>query len=348
MNLNGKRILMTTGGGLGDMICFTPALRRMKELYPDVRITFMTKRGNHEVMQGLPYLEKVIYIIRGKAFGRYRVLPDFWHQDAVVFTDWQPQLLLFSKLFRIPVRAGIPRPGHTLDDFLTKHLKTNVMKSRNYAAETNARLFSEALGIELDGPMDRLDVAMPSERVQSETAALLESIGLEDGQPFLLLSPFASMEQRNWPADSVRAFVQRAEAELHLPVVISAPPQQAELAASFSRYSLAGRTGTMQLVELVCRARLLVTPDSGPMHVAGAVGTDCVALFSKDLPSRWAPRHHCVPIYLGEPCSPCTDETARQCPTVRCMRAITADMVLERCEAMLRGKHPEEDAGVTV
>lgn len=165
MNLNGKRILMTTGGGLGDMICFTPALRRMKELYPDVRITFMTKRGNHEVMQGLPYLEKVIYIIRGKAFGRYRVLPDFWHQDAVVFTDWQPQLLLFSKLFRIPVRAGIPRPGHTLDGFLTKHLKTNVMKSRNYAAETNARLFSEALGIELDGPMDRLDVAMPSERV---------------------------------------------------------------------------------------------------------------------------------------------------------------------------------------
>ncbi len=264
MNLNGKRILMTTGGGLGDMICFTPALRRMKELYPDVRITFMTKRGNHEVMQGLPYLEKVIYIIRGKAFGRYRVLPDFWHQDAVVFTDWQPQLLLFSKLFRIPVRAGIPRPGHTLDGFLTKHLKTNVMKSRNYAAETNARLFSEALGIELDGPMDRLDVAMPSERVQSETAALLESIGLEDGQPFLLLSPFASMEQRNWPADSVRAFVQRAEAELHLPVVISAPPQQAELAASFSRYSLAGRTGTMQLVELVRRARLLVTPDSGP------------------------------------------------------------------------------------
>jgi ADP-heptose:LPS heptosyltransferase len=104
----------------------------------------------------------------------------------------------------------------------------------------------------------------------------------------------------------------------------------------------------MQPVELVCRARLLVTPDSGPMHVAGAVGTDCVALFSKDLPSRWAPRHHCVPIYLGEPCSPCTDETARQCPTVRCMRAITADMVLERCEAMLRGKHPEEDAGVTV
>ena len=113
MNLNGKRILMTTGGGLGDMICFTPALRRMKELYPDVRITFMTKRGNHEVMQGLPYLEKVIYIIRGKAFGRYRVLPDFWHQDAVVFTDWQPQLLLFSKLFRIPVRARPERDSGT-------------------------------------------------------------------------------------------------------------------------------------------------------------------------------------------------------------------------------------------
>ena len=256
MNLNGKRILMTTGGGLGDMICFTPALRRMKELYPDVRITFMTKRGNHEVMQGLPYLEKVIYIIRGKAFGRYRVLPDFWHQDAVVFTDWQPQLLLFSKLFRIPVRAGIPRPGHTLDGFLTKHLKTNVMKSRDYAAETNARLFSEALGIKLDGPMDRLDVAMPSERVRRETAALLESIGLEDGQPFLLLSPFASMEQRNWPADSVRAFVQRAEAELHLPVVISAPPTAGSACGLFQPLQPCGADG----YDAARRARVPRTP----------------------------------------------------------------------------------------
>ena len=335
MDLNGKRILMTTGGGLGDMICFTPALRRMKELYPDVRITFMTKRGNHEVMQGLPYLEKVIYIIRGKAFGRYRVLPDFWHQDAIIFTDWQPQLLFFSKLFGIPVRAGTPRPGHQLDGFLTYHLETNVMKSRAYAAETNARLFSEALGIELDGPMDRLDVALPSEHVRQETAEMLESIGIEDGQPFLLLSPFASMEQRNWPAEAVHAFVRQAEAEFCMPVVISAPPQQAELAASFSRYSLAGRTGTMQLVELVRRARILVTPDSGPMHVAGAVGTDCVALFSKDLPSRWAPRHRCIPIYLDEPCSPCTDETARQCPTVRCMRGITAEMVLAACRTFL-------------
>ena len=336
MDLNGRRILVTTGGGLGDMICFTPALRRMKELYPDVRITFMTKRGNHEVMQGLPYLENVIYIIRGKFMGRYRVLPDFWGQDAVVFTDWQPQLLLFSKLFCIPVRAGIPRPGHTLDGFLTKHLKTNVMKSRDYAAETNARLFSEALDIHLDGPMDRLDIARPSEVVQQETTRMLERIGIEAGQPFLLLSPFASMEQRNWPAEAVREFVKKAEQEFHWPVVISAPPQQAEAAASFSRYSLAGQTGTMQLVELVRRARLLVTPDSGPMHVAGALGTDCVALFSKDLPSRWAPRHHCIPIYLKEPCSPCKDETARKCPTVKCMRAITADLVLEGCRNVLR------------
>ena len=335
MDLNGKRVLITTGGGLGDMICFTPALRRMKELYPEMRLTFMTKYGNHEILQGLLYIDKVIYIIRGTLFGRYRVLPDFWNQDAVVFTDWQPQLLFFSKLFGIPVRAGTPRPGHQLDGFLTYHLETNVMKSRAYAAETNARLFSEALGIDVDGPMDRIDIARPSEDDVHATAAMLQNIGIEEGQPFLLLSPFASLEQRNWPAAAVRAFVQKTEEQLGIPVVISAPKDKAKEADSFSKYNLAGQTKTMQLAELIRRARILVTPDSGPMHVAGAVGTDCVALFSKDLPCRWAPRHHCKPVYLEEPCSPCNDETARACPTVKCMRGITADMVLEKCREFL-------------
>ena len=89
----------------------------------------------------------------------------------------------------------------------------------------------------------------------------------------------------------------------------------------------------MQLIELVRRAKCLVTPDSGPMHIAGAVGTPVAALFSKDLPSRWAPRQNCVPITLQMDCAPCDDETARHCPTVKCMRGITAEMV---CEAAVK------------
>lgn len=336
MDLNHKKILITCGGGLGDMLCFTPALREMKAQYPDARIVFMTKYGNHEVLEGLPYLEKIIYIRRGKFLGRYRVLPDFVGTDAVVFTDWQPQLLLFSRLLGIPVRAGVGREGHRLERCLTRRLETNVMKSKEYAPRTNARLFSEALDICLDaGDVSRLDVAQPSLEVCAQTTTMLAEVGLRERDPYIMLSPFTGFEQRNWSLEQAKQFVTDAAKEFGMPVLVTAPAKQRAVAREISGYSLAGRTGTMHLVELVKRATLLVSPDSGPMHVAGAVSTPCVALFSKDLPSRWAPRRACVPIYLEKVCSPCDDDTARRCSHVSCMREISSGMVLRACRQLL-------------
>lgn len=336
MDLNYKRVLITCGGGLGDMICFTPALRRLKEKYPQCSLTFMTKKGSHEIMQGLPYIDKVIYIRRGEFMGRYRVLPDFLRQDAVVFTDWQPQLLLASRLFGVPVRAGQGRPGHRLDRCLTYRLKNNVMASEDYAAATNARIFSEALGIDLDGAMEQLDVSVPGAEARAGADALLSSVGLEPEADFLLLSPCTGLRQRDWDPAAAAHFVELARERAGLPVIIIGAPDKRGECGTLGGRNLAGRTGTMELVELIRRSCCLVTPDSGPMHVAGALGTPCVALFSKDLPSRWAPRQNCRPIYLGLPCSPCSDDKARACPrNVACMQGITAEMAWEACAGLL-------------
>lgn len=333
MDLSNKKILITSCGGLGDLIVFTPALRRLKEKYPSCRLTFMTSSKHRDILQGLPYIDKVICIERGKFLGRYRVLKDFWGQDAVVFTDWQPQLLLFSWLFGIPLRAGIPKPGHKLCKYLTKQLENHVFRYTQYAAKTDAMVFGEALDIGLDGSMEKLDVASPSAGDCKAVDQLLQDIGLAAQEPYLLLTPFAGLEQRNWPSEEAARFVELAEAQLGLKVVVTGPPHKADEAARIAKYNLTGRTTTMQLIELVRRAKCLVTPDSGPMHIAGAVGTPVAALFSKDLPSRWAPRQNCVPITLQADCAPCDDETARHCPTVKCMRGITAEMV---CEAAVK------------
>ena len=333
MDLSNKKILITSCGGLGDLIVFTPALRRLKEKYPSCRLTFMTSSKHRDILQGLPYLDKVICIERGRFLGRYRVLKDFWGQDAVVFTDWQPQLLLFSWLFGIPLRAGIPKPGHKLCKYLTKQLENHVFRYTQYAAKTDAMVFGEALDIGLDGSMEKLDVASPSAGDCKAVDQLLQDIGLAAQEPYLLLTPFAGLEQRNWPSEEAARFVELAEAQLGLKVVVTGPPHKADEAARIAKYNLTGRTTTMQLIELVRRAKCLVTPDSGPMHIAGAVGTPVAALFSKDLPSRWAPRQNCVPITLQADCAPCDDETARHCPTVKCMRGITAEMV---CEAAVK------------
>lgn len=75
-NLNGKRVLIESGGGVGDLIMFTPALRRLKEKFPDCQITFLTIDKTVDVINRLPYIDRVICIKRGRFMGRYRVLPD--------------------------------------------------------------------------------------------------------------------------------------------------------------------------------------------------------------------------------------------------------------------------------
>lgn len=68
--------LLKVEGGVGDLIMFTPALRRLKEKFPDCQITFLTIDKTVDVINRLPYIDRVICIKRGRFMGRYRVLPD--------------------------------------------------------------------------------------------------------------------------------------------------------------------------------------------------------------------------------------------------------------------------------
>jgi len=240
VDLQNKKIWITTGGGIGDTIMFTSALRRIKEKYPSCHLTFMTRWPNHTLLRGIPYLDEVTYIRRGTPLGRWRVLPsflglsDFRRQDAVVFTDWQPQLLIAAKLSRIPLRAGYPRENHPLSKHLTKSISPHVMQSSAYAAETNARVFSDALGVNLDGDMSRPDVGSPTEEEHRHVSELLEQIGLKKNASFFLLSPFAGFTERNWPLEEARIFVKHAEKYFERPVVVIAPPEKEKEARELS------------------------------------------------------------------------------------------------------------------
>ncbi len=332
--LNGKHLYISSCGGVGDLIMFTPALRKIKENYPGVKITFLTAKHNKDSIDGLPFLEKVIWIERKKKFGRWRALWQLKKQDAVVFTDWQPQLLVAAWLLRISVRCGIPKPGHFLNRLLTKELQNHVMKSAAYAVQTNARIFEEALEIDLSGEFGEPEMASPSLQDKERVDTLLAEAGLMPDATFICLTPFAGLEERNWPLEAAREWIGRTERKYKVPVIILGPESKRQEAKTLGGINLTGKTTLLQLVEVIRRAALHVGPDSGPMHIAGAVGTPTVALFSKDLPSRWAPRQNCQVVTLALPCSPCSDEAARSCESLQCMRGLTADMVEEAVECL--------------
>lgn len=327
--IDGKKIYISSCGGIGDLIMFTPALRNIKKQYPNCEITFLTNLPNKEILTGLSYIDKVITIQRKKMFGRLTAIKHLLGQDYVIFTDWQPMLVLFAYFFRVSNRAGIPKPGHHCNKYLTKLLTHNVMASPEYAAETNALIFSEALGISIKEDLTVPDVSLPSDTDRKSVDELLESVGLKRDCPYICLAPFTGLEQRNWPIEHCKAFVEMVKEQLEITVVLIGPPGKKTIADEIGAYSLVGKTSLMEMTEVIRRAKLYIGSDSGPMHIAGAVNTPLIALFNKDLPSRWAPKNRCKVITLGLPCSPCNDEIARRCKTVQCMHEITPEMVYD-------------------
>ena len=319
--------LLKVEGGVGDLIMFTPALRRLKEKFPDCQITFLTIDKTVDVINRLPYIDRVICIKRGRFMGRYRVLPDLIKQDYLIFTEWQPHLLFCAWLFHRPHRFSVGRKGKFLTRTLHRQISHVVSSSINFAAQTNAELLSDMLEVKLDGDMTQCDVSMPLKPERDEVNRLLNEIGIATEREFILLSPFASSKERDWPLHEIEKLVNLIHENYDIPVIFIGNVDSPSIERLF-QYSLLRKTNLIQLIELIRRAKCLITPDSGPMHIAGALNVPCISLFSKDSPSRWAPKKNCWPIYLSYPCSPCKPELFRDCPyNLRCMRNITADMV---------------------
>lgn len=335
--LHGKKILIESGGGVGDLIMFTPALRRLKELYPSCVITFLTIDKTVDVINRIPYIDHVISFKRGKLLGRYRVLPCLAQQDYMVFTEWQPQLLLCMWLLRLPNRFSVSKVGHLLTRTLHKSITNTVAKSADFAAKTNAALIGDALNIELDGDMDQCDISIPSEIEKKQVDDLLKSIGLNPSEDYIALSPFTSADGRDWPLIEAKKLVNQIQEKYNVPVVIIGNKNGSMNIEEISKYSLFQKTNIMQLIEVIRRATCLVSPDSGPVHIAGALKVPCVALFSRDIPSRWAPKHNCYPIYLNFECSPCEESVFKNCPNdLKCIRDITAEMVMGKMQEVFK------------
>ena len=336
MDIRGKNIFITSCGGLGDLIVCTPALKRLKEKY-DCHITFLCQKKYESAIKGLSYIDKVVSIERGKFLGRYKCIfsGKLWKQDCIVFTDWHPILLLAAHLFRVPVIAGVPREGHRFTKYLTKKICNHVFADTCYAAVSNAKTYSEALDVELSGDMIDIDVSDPSDGDCKKVHDLLASVGCEE-KKYILLAPFAALNLRDWPIDTAREFVCKAEAKYGIPVVVVGSATNKNEAAQISNYTLTGETTILQLVHLIKQARVVVAMDSGPMHVAGAVGTPLVALFSRDLPSKWAPKNKCKVISMNYQCSPCSIEMVKACSKkVSCIKDIGADMVLKKLDELI-------------
>ena len=201
--------------------------------------------------------------------------------------------MLFRSTFLagIPVRVGYDRKWGCL---LTHRLPDRKALGERHEVEYNLDLV-RALGIQASIPR----VQFPRlEREEAEVFQLLAQQGIARSEPFIAVHPWTSNPLKQWPAVRFQELIRRVRERVQVRVVVIGGPEESGRVSEvvpneLPVVNLVGRLTLKQLAALFQRARLLISNDSGPVHLAAAVGTPTVVLFGASSastgPRRWGP-----------------------------------------------------------
>ena len=349
--LNGKHVLIANTPGIGDLLMLTPALRRLKELYPRCILSVVSYAGNLPLVERLPYVDAVYGIEKGKFLGRFRPAAHFFSQDWCIFTTWNPQLAILARLFRVPHRAGVCRAGKGSLMGFHHTLPPDVWDAKDGESKAAflARQVFGAIGIQ-ETIDEACDISAPSADEKTTVMTMLAAKGLDIARGYAVIAPFAKTA-RSLPVSLIGAVVDYVFETYGVPCVMVNGIRVQTAQALSNRISmgrlfdLSGETNLMELAAVLQGAKAALVTDSGPMHMACALGTPTVAVFSTGNWRQWAPKRNCHLVTLDLPCSPCEKETAEACQTQQCIRDITVEMLAKELDVCMQSSVKNEKIG---
>lgn len=306
-----KKILVIDLAFIGDVILATPTMRALKEHFPKASLTMLTIPLTAEVAAMNPYVDKVlVYDKRGGDKG----LLGIWRMarrlaplgfDLCVSMNFALRGAVVARLAGIPRRLGYD--AQHAEFFLTmaaSHERDGIKhEARNHLEVLRP------LGIDDKAADASLSMNVPESARESLEKKCEEHHIPQDG--YLVLCPIGSYARKNLPlataAHIVRHFSQRRAIFLIGGKAEAAQLEEiARLAELPSNNVLAGSLTLPELAAFLEKASCLITVDTGPLHIAQAVGCRTVAVFGPTDPVVWGPRgENDVILYHKTDCSPC-------------------------------------------
>lgn len=322
-------LLLIRPGGIGDAALLAPVVRSIKKSYPDCRITILAERRNAGVFRLVTGVDEILCYDRFREFlqalgGTY---------DIVIDSEQSHRLsAVVVRTASAPVKIGF-------DTNERRRMFTHAIpySHDDYETLSFAHLM-EPLGIEADdGEMGVPSLVIPD--ADSEKAD--EFLASLHGESFVTLFPGASIPERRWGVERFRRVTEMLAVFGIRTVVVGGSDdhqQGEEIAGGGSGLNIAGLTSLSETAAVIQRSSLLVSGDSGLLHLAVGLGVPTVSLFGPGRAKKWAPQgdQHIV-INKVLPCSPCTTfGTTPSCPIhAQCMEDITVDEVVTAVTVLL-------------
>lgn len=276
---------------LGDVTHAVPVLRAIQRQWPGTEVTWICARLEHRL---LSRIEGVRFLVLDKKAGPKAYLElrrELAGQrfDVMLQMQTSSRANLTGALVAADIKLGWDRDrAREFHRLFMNHAIPAVAFEHQVQAHLS---FARTLGVRAEEPVWNFPVG--------ESEAEFAARAMPRGQRTLLISPCSSHPRRNWRAERYAAVADYAVDKLGLEVVLSGGPSQAELefgeaiesAMRNSAQNLIGQDTLQQLVAMVRRADIVLSPDSGPAHLANAMGTPVVALHASTWSRRSGPYH---------------------------------------------------------
>lgn len=327
------KILIIKPSALGDVVHSLPFLNALGERFPAAEVHWLVFRPFEPLLRDHPMISK-LWVVDKDAWRRISSLRDSWKDlrrllaglreerfDLVVDLQGLLRSGLLCGATRAPLRLG----------FLEGREGSPLFYTHRVRGGTDCHAVERYLKVagRLGASTDRIDYRLVG---APHGSRLLDSLP----PVYVVMAPSAGGEAKRWPEENFG----RLAAELPWPSLVISGKSDAGLAervaaASGGRaFSLAGRTSLNEMIEVIRRAKVFISNDTGPMHIAAALGVPVFAVFGPTSPQRTGPHGpgHTV-VTAGLACSPCFRR--KKCSHWVCMERITVRQVLSAVESRM-------------
>lgn len=339
-------ILVRGTNWVGDAVMTIPALRELRRIFPESRITLHTRSWARGIFQDAVFIDEIIAFERRKSAAatlieQSRNLKKGKFDLAVLFPN-SFESALAAKLGGIPERFGYAKDGRSF--LLTEAVKIPAWKNQRHEIFYYLNLIAEVekkyTGAQnaLHGePLFDLKVSN-ARKTNAREILTANNVDLSKKTVAFVVGSTNSRAKR-WQAESYAKLNDKIQVELNANVVLIGAPEELEVsqkvfaAALRKPVILTGKTNLAQASAVLSVCDLLIANDTGPAHIAAALGTKTIVIFGPTNPLTTRPWNSEI-IAENVECAPCM---LRDCPIDhRCMTRISADEVFAKVRALLK------------
>ncbi len=334
-----RRILIRSTNWVGDAVMTLPAIKAVKQNFPESSITVLAKPWVVPLFKDNPDVDKIIQYKKGKGF--ITDLAEMARVIGVIRKQEFDLAILFQNAFEaafltyfggVRYRLGYNTDGRGI--LLSHRIIRNEEVLKVHQVEYYLSLLG-AMGLEAANADPSIYIAGED---MEKAGDLLHAKGVESRDFLVGLSPGAIYgEAKRWPPDRFARIGDWAAEKWHARVLVMGSPKERDICESVCgfmtnrSYNFCGRTSLSEAMGLIKHCGFFVTNDSGLMHVAAALGVPTVAVFGSTDPVATGPRGPNTRVVKHDiECAPCLKP---ECPTdYRCMLSIQPEEVWSEME----------------